>query len=281
MTAGQDPDPYGGVDDPVVREALDLIDAGDASGLTGLLGRHPGLADRRFPLDRVAYFRDPSLLEFLAENPVRRGRLPSNVADLARLILAAESPGSTRSRDATLALVASGRVPRECGVQTALIRLLCDAGADPASALPAALVHGEFAAADTLLDSGALLDLPAAAALGRTEAARTLLPAADAGARHRALALSARFGHTPILTLLLESGEDPNRRNPAGHHAHSTPLHQAALAGHLSAVTLLLQHGARADIPDTLFGGTALEWAEHGGMRDVAALLRGGEADPA
>lgn len=281
MTAGHEPDPYGGGDDPVLREALDLIDAGDAVGLAGLLGRHPGLADRRFPLDREAYFRDPSLLEFLAENPVRCGRLPPNIADLAQLILAAESPGSTRSRDATLALVASGRVPRECGVQTALILLLCHAGADPASVLPAALIHGEFAAADTLLDSGAPLDLPAAAALGRTEDARALLPAADAGARHQALALSARFGHTPILALLLESGEDPNRLNPAGHHAHSTPLHQAALAGHRPAVTLLLQHGARTDIPDTLFGGTALDWAGHGGARDVAALLRGGGPDPA
>jgi ankyrin repeat protein len=51
---------------------------------------------------------------------------------------------------------------------------------------------------------------------------------------------------------LLDAGEDPNRYNPEGTHAHSTPLHQAALAGHKAVVQLLIERGARLDIQDTV-----------------------------
>ena len=44
--------------------------------------------------------------------------------------------------------------------------------------------------------------------------------------------------------MLLNAGEDPSRYNPVGCHAHSTPLHQAALAGHIGVVRLLVQRGA-------------------------------------
>jgi hypothetical protein len=48
----------------------------------------------------------------------------------------------------------------------------------------------------------------------------------------------------------LDAGEDPNCYNPKGNHAHSTPLHQAALAGHAGVVRLLVERGARLDIKD-------------------------------
>jgi uncharacterized protein (TIGR02246 family) len=51
-----------------------------------------------------------------------------------------------------------------------------------------------------------------------------------------------------IVRLLLDAGEDPNRYNPDGLHSHSTPLHQAALAGHDAVVRLLVERGARLDI---------------------------------
>ena len=73
--------------------------------------------------------------------------------------------------------------------------------------------------------------------------------------------------------MLLEAGEDPNRYNPIGGHSHSTPLHQAALAGHLEAVRVLIEHGARTDIPDTHHGATALEWAEYAKQEETAAYL--------
>jgi len=163
-------------------------------------------------------------------------------------------------------------VPRECGVQILLIDLLCDYGADPNRAMPGA--HGEFEAAAALLRRGARLNLPAAAALGRFEDARRLLSGASPEDRHRALALSAQFGHAEIVRILLDGGEDPNRYNPSQCHAHSTPLHQAAFAGHEETVRLLVDRGARPDLRDTMWQGTPEAWASRGGKTGVADYLR-------
>jgi ankyrin repeat protein len=57
-------------------------------------------------------------------------------------------------------------------------------------------------------------------------------------------------------------------------HKHSTPLHQAALDGDLAMMTLLVSRGARNDIRDTLWNGTPLGWAVHGGQREAEAYLR-------
>jgi ankyrin repeat protein len=138
-----------------------------------------------------------------------------------------------------------------------------------------ALVHGEFAAVDRLIARGATLDLPVAAATGRTAEATNLLAAASAEDRHAALALSAQFGHIEIVRLLLEAGEDPSRYNPPGTHAHSTPLHQAAIAGHLNLVQLLVECGARLDLTDAVYHATPAGWAEYGGQAEVAAYLKG------
>ena len=101
-----------------------------------------------------------------------------------------------------------------------------------------------------------------------------MLDGASAEERHRALALAAQHGHVEVVRLLLDAGEDPDRYNPQGHHAHSTPLHQAAGSGHEAVVRLLVERGARLDIKDTLYDGTPRGWAEHGGRRHVAEYLR-------
>jgi ankyrin repeat protein len=74
--------------------------------------------------------------------------------------------------------------------------------------------------------------------------------------------------------LLLDAGEDPNRYNPDGYHSHGTPLHHAALANHADVVRLLVERGARLNIKDTVYGGTPLDWANHGGRREIAEYLR-------
>jgi ankyrin repeat protein len=140
-----------------------------------------------------------------------------------------------------------------------------------------ALTHGEFQAAEASLRRGARLDLPAAAALGRTEDARNLLATAGGDHRHRALAWAAQHGHVEIVRLLLDAGEDPNRYNPRGCHSHSTPLHQAVFYGHEKVVRLLLEHGARLDIKDILFQGTPRGWAEYAGRKELAEYLRSQE----
>ncbi len=258
------------IEDPAFRRAVDLLDAGDAEALRIYLREHPDIVHRRVVFDGGNYFRNPSLLEFIAENPIRHGTMPANIVAVAKVIIEA----GARTLDETLGLVCSGRVPRECGVQMPLLDLLCDSGADPNTALPAALVHGEFDAVNALIRRGANISLPVAAATGRADNARKELATSTPEERHRALALAAQFGHAEIVRLLLDAGEDPNRYNPVGCHSHSTPLHQAALAGHLDVVQLLVERDARLDLKDTLFQGTPAGWAEHAGRTEVEEYLR-------
>jgi hypothetical protein len=262
------------IQDRTFRHAVDLLDGGDAEGLRAYLSAHPDLVRARVVFEGENYFRNPTLLEFVAENPIRHGTLPSNIAEIARVILDAGARADKAALNETLGLVCSGRIPRECGVQVSLIDLLCKYGADPDTAMGTALLHGEFEAAKALLAKGARMDMPAAAALGRVEDARRLLANASSEQRHRALALAAQFGHEEIVRLLLDAGEDPNRYNPMGTHAHSTPLHQAALAGHEDVVRLLLERGARLDFKDTMWQGTAEGWARYGGHTKIAEYLR-------
>jgi hypothetical protein len=135
-----------------------------------------------------------------------------------------------------------------------------------------ALAFGMRDAAEALAKRGARIGLPAAAGLGLVDDAARLLPSADADARHRALALAAQHGHAEMVRMLLDVGEDPNRYNPEGNHAHSTPLHQAVLTGQESLVRLLVERGARLDIRDKVWQGTPLGWALHGGGKAQAQM---------
>jgi hypothetical protein len=259
------------IEDPTFRRAVNLLDAGDVSGLRDHLRRHPSLAKQRVLFEGGNYFRNPSLLEFVAENPIRHGTLPKNAVEVAKVILDA---GVDRSAlDETLMLVATGSVPRQCGVQRPLIDLLCDRGADINGALQATTPHGEFESIQALIARGARVTLPVAAALGSFDRARQLLPSATSDDRHLALALGAQYGHAEIVRLMLDAGEDPDRYNPPGGHSHCTPLHQAAGAGHEAVARLLVERGARLDLKDVLWQGTPAGWARHGGRTELAEYL--------
>jgi len=259
------------------RRAVDLLDSGNAQGLHTHLAANPALVHQRVPFEGYPYFTNPALLEFIAENPIRNGTLPANIAEIAKVILEAGAKTDQHALNETLGLVCSGRVARERGVQLPLIDLLCDFAADPNYAMSAALAEGEFEAVNALLRRGARMDLPVAAALGREEDTRRLFPTASSEDRHRALALASQFGHAAIVQLLLDAGEDPNRYNPPGFHAHSTPLHQAALAGHEEVVRVLVERAARLDVKDTMWQGTPADWAKHENRREVEQYLRAHE----
>jgi len=268
------------IEDATFHRAAELLDAGDAAGLRAHLQQHPDLVHQHVSFEGGNYFRNPTFLEFVAENPVRHGTLPANIVDVTRVILDAGAAQSAMNE--TLMLVSTGRVPRECGMQLPLIDLLCDHGADPNSAIHAAALHGEFEAVNALIRRGARIDLPVAAALGRFEDARRLLAGASREDRHLALTLAADFGHVEIVRLLLDAGEDPNRYNPVGGHSHTTPLHQAAGRGHDEVVRLLVERGARLDLKDILWRATPADWARHAGRTEIEAYLRrkmGGEKE--
>lgn len=262
------------IKDPFFRRAIDLLDAGEEAGLRAHLSANPTLARQHVHFEGENYFRNPTLLDFIAENPIRHAKLPPNIVQIARIILDAGANKDQAIMDSALGLVCSGRVPRECGLQIPLINLLCECGANANEAVLPALGHGEFQAVTALLAHGAKLDLAVAAATGRVGEARRLLPPSSKEDRHRALALAAQFGHTDIVRLLLDIGENPNRYNPVGCHSHSTPLHQAAWNGHLHAVSLLVERGARLDLRDIVFQGTPLNWATQAGQTAVADFLQ-------
>jgi hypothetical protein len=255
---------------------VDLLDAGDAAGLRDWLQQHSLVARQHIAFEGGNYFRNPTLLEFVAENPIRHGALPQNILEVTKVILDAGVEQSALNE--TLGLVATGSMPRECGMQRALIDLLCDHRADPNSAIRAAAALGELEAVNALLQRGARIDLPVAAALGRIDDFRRMLPAAGHEDRHLSFALASQLNQVEIVRLLLGAGENPDRYNPVGCHSHSAPLHQAAGAGHEALVRLLVEHGARLDLKDILWHGTPADWARHEGRPEIEAYLRAREA---
>src|ERR1700677_4449680 len=261
------------IENEAFRRAVELLDAGDAAGLRAHLKQHSGLVHQHVVFEGGNYFREPTLLEFAAENPIRHGTLPANIVELTRIIL--DAWPSQSAKDETLMLVSTGSVARECRAQVPLINLLCDCGADLNSAAQAGALHGEFEAVNDLIARGARIDMPVAAALGRVEDARRLLAGASSGDRHLALSSAANFGYIEIVRLLLDAGEDPNRYNPVGGHSHTTPLHQAAGRGHDEVVRLLVERGAKLDLKDILWRATPADWAEHEGRAEIEAYLRG------
>jgi hypothetical protein len=261
------------IEDATFRRAVDLLDAGDAAGLREHLKQHKKLVHQRVEFEGWNYFRNPTLLEFVAENPIRRGTMPKNIVDVARVIL--DAGPDQASRDTTLALAATGSVALERGATVPLIELLCEYGADPDGAIDAAALHGSLLAVRALLQHGARMTLPVAAALSDVESVRRLLATATKHERHVALSMASQIGWIEVVRVLLDAGEDPNRYNPIGGHSHTTPLHQAALIGNDSLVRLLLERGANPNARDLMWEGTPADWARHEGHAEVEAYLRG------
>ena len=256
------------------RQALVYMDAGDAARLRQLLAQHPALVHQEVTFEGGNYFKTPTLLEFLPQNPTRQDRLPTNAIAIAEILLAAGAKDNLEALNETLLLAASGQSCRESGLQPALLKLLCAHGADPAAAMQAALMHSEFDAVRTLLACGAPLDLIAAATLGETEAVQRLLNGARGEDVQLALATAANTAHAGIITMLIAAGADPNRYNPPGGHSHCTPLHSAVASNQPETVAALVAGGAEQDIKDILHGATPLDWAEHLQFAEIAAFLR-------
>jgi len=259
------------ITDEAFRRAVDMIDDGLVDALDAHIQSNPDLSFRRIEFDGGNYFGRPSLLEFIAENPTRNERLPDNIVDVAQVIIK-HGVDEAAITDA-LALVVSGRIVREMGHQENLIALLCGHGAETDEVMLGALAHGEFAACDALLANGAEASLTVAAATGDRANAVARLPEATAMERHLALALAAQHGHAEVVSMLIDAGEDPNRYNPPNCHAHTTPLHQAALAGHEEVILALLAGGADRTLVDLHLNASPSQWAAHGSRPDLAALL--------
>lgn len=269
------------IEDSNFQEAVRLIDTGATQELQDLLLQHPQLLSMtaeeggEFAGD---YFASPRLLWFVAENPIRNNRLPPNIVDVIQVVVDASVASGvedlTDVLNYTLALVASGKVARESGLQPEMCRKLVDAGADPNSGMESSLAHGERPAGEVMLDCGAELTLPVAAGLGRDDDVNRLLDGATDLNRQKALIMASINGQHRSARILADSGTDLNAFNPPGLHAHSTPLHQAVSSGCVRTVCSLVTRGADLSIRDRIFNGTAADWARECGHEDLVEFLR-------
>lgn len=262
------------IEDDAFGQAVDFLDEGNEALLRKHLEDHPELVHQKAVFEGGNYFSEPTLIEFIAENPMRQHKLPDNIVEIARVILDAGAKDNQKSLDETAMLVASGQISREHGAQIPLINLLCDYGADPGAGMHSALAHFEIAAAKQLLKRGAPLDLSTAAALGWMDDVAKLIAQADEEQLQLGLALAAQNNRPKAVSFLLSAGADPNRYNPPGGHSHCTVLHSAIAEGHLDTVKVLVEGGARSDIRDILHNATALDWAEHLGHAEVLSYMQ-------
>lgn len=271
--------------------AVESIIDGELSALRAALARDPALVHARST--RRCCFDPPehraTLLHYVAANGVEhhRQRSPRNSVEIARCLLEAGAEVDALANlyggeCSTMSLLVSSSPPAQAGVQAPLVELLLDFGAALeghgekwGSPLATALVFGFPDVAELLARRGARADnLAAAAGLGRAELAARLIASAPSAERHLALALAAQLGRASVVRVLLDAGEDPDRYNPEGAHAHATPLHHAAYAGHTDVVELLVERGARLDLRDKIYSSTPLGWAEHAGHTTLASYLR-------
>lgn len=283
------------------QQAVSAIDAGDVAALERLLDAHPELVRKRLnapgrwlrdtvgdALDR--FFARPYLLWFVAEDPVRNGKLPPNIAAVAAAIIAAakrERVGALQEQlDYALRLVAWSWIARECDVQIALIDVLVDAGANPAGFPNDALVNHNFAAAAHLVARGAPLTLAAALSLERYSDARRLLTEASPRQRQFAFILTALNGRAEGLRIMIDAGIDIHAVSP-DLYSHAPALHHAVWSGSLEAVKVLVAAGGDLKRRDTAHDGTPLGWASYAARehargpeqqqryREIVAYLRG------
>lgn len=259
---------YSEISDNVFLKAVSAIDAGDEESLRALIQTHPRLLSDPLDFPQGTYFKNPYLIYFLANNPIRCESLPANILDVARLLLTAmkqkDVPELKQKLDYTLGLVATGLIPRVSGVQIPLIDLLVSEGATPQGTI-GAIAHGNAEAASHLLRLGAELTLPSAVGLRMVTEVQRLLAAASSHEVQVALMVAAFNGDAAMTRLLLGHGADPNQFIPdtSDFHSHGTALHQAVASGSLETVIALIEAGADTALRDRIYNGLPIGWASH------------------
>jgi len=255
------------ITDSLFRKAVEAIDSGNISLLQRLLETNPQLITKRLDTPtEEGYFKNPYLLWFVADNPIRHEKLPENIMSVTQTILKAlqSNPTDTYQYQLTytLGLVATGRIPKECGVQIELIDLLIDAGA-AVGRVHGALAHNNIDAAAHLISKGAELTIAAAVGLERMSDVMRLAKNATVSDMQVALIVASFFGNAEVIAFLINAGVDVNAHpdNLDGFHSHASALHQAVYSGSLTSVKLLLEAGARLDATDRVYHGTPLGWA--------------------
>ena len=270
------------------RQALHAVDSGNENALRQMLHANPELAVKplsspgKWLTDQIGnalttYFKDPYLLWFVSEDAVRNNILPSNIATIAQIIIdkakGQHAESLQRQLDYGIKLVAWSWVARESGVQIGLLDVFINAGASTFKVSDDALVNGNFAAAEYLVERGATLSLSTALCIGKWNEADRLSVNANDDEKQLSLVLCSLNGKAEAVKRVIGYGVDVSE--PSGDlYSHATPLHHATGSGSLDTVKVLVEAGAKMDIRDSVHEGTPLDWAEYLKKDDIAAYLR-------
>jgi hypothetical protein len=255
--------------DPGFRQAVEAIDTGEVTKLKNLVETNPRLIKDKLINHEEGYFKDPYLLYFIADNPIRNDKLPVDILEMTSFLIQQVKENAPESFyqqiNYTLGLVATGRIPAESGLQLELMDMLIDAGAAPGDGL-SALAHGNKTAASHLIKRGGKINLGTAVGLDyNKEDISGLILQATEDEKITALTVAAFYGNAEMVSFLLSKGFNPNGfpQRISGFHSHATPLHQAISSGSLEAVMLLVDAGAELNSIDKIYGGNPIEWARH------------------
>ena len=122
------------------------------------------------------------------------------------------------------------------------------------------LAHGatdELSPLERFVAACARADRPAADAL---LSANPALKSELRPEHHLMLHRPAESGNAEVLETMLACGFNPEAKD----RDNVTPLHRAAMGGHVDAVRVLLQHGADVNARDGMFAASPLVWAVEG-----------------
>ncbi len=147
-----------------------------------------------------------------------------------------------------------------------------------------AAYYRQPAIANLLVNRGAPVSIFEAAALGRTEDAKTLVTSDpnlvdaynDDG--FQPLGLACFFGHPDTARLFVEHGAAVN--SPSRNSQRVTPIHSAVAAGDVESVRLLIAAGAAVSAVQE-GGFTPLHQAAQAGQVEILRLLLDAGASPA
>lgn len=258
------------ITDTLFRDAVEAIDTGNIIALQQLLGVNADLVTKRLDTpNEDGYFKNPYLLWFVADNPIRHEKLPPNIVEVTKTIIKALQKSNDNNYqfiiDYTLGLVSTGRIPKECGVQIPLMEVLINNGAKVKGGVLGSIGHHNFEVAKFLLDKGADYNLATAVGLDKLDDVKRFSKTATASELYVSLVVASFFGKVAIISLLIETGVNVNgsgsKEDFGGFHAHASALHQVVYSGSLEAVKLLVEAGANLNATDKAFSGAPLGWA--------------------
>jgi len=179
--------------------------------------------------------------------------------------------------------------------QPASLATLLDLGANTESldeagfsALDVAALRGSHDLAQVLLERGAKVRLPAALALDRTADVERLLhrdpgTLQPGGRWGRLIVRASERAPGDVIETLIRNGASVNIHDDPKTSIDSTsgytPLHAAAWHGNVSAIEVLMKHGADVRAREEKYHGTPAGWADYAGHKEARDLILGGPID--